>query len=491
MKPLAAASLAACLLACARPGAPPAVVHRAVVGPALERLGAEVASARAAAAGGERGPDLELEHARGLAHMLAHAGPRTRELPLEEVELAGEAAVAPLGVLARTPDLDASERAAAIELLGRAGGERAAEVLLELAASDPEPWVRSHAAWHLGATGIDRCVPDLVLRLKYESDAGVVVWLCRALARLGSFAGVPVLRDLRDDPDRDPELRALAGAELENLARELELASGDALVRTREIADPDSTLPVPEPSAALRLEVWRRIAQLSGEHFQLRGVDDARFVLARLEAWAAGPLSEVLREDDVWLRVHAAQCLGRMGPRAMAAGPALVEALADPTLAPEAARALGELDWPPAGPHLLRLVDARWPHEQRVAAVRSLGRLGVAEALPRLAGLLGASEPADLRLTAAEALVEMGAGDRAARALLAFLADPTADRAAAEEALGRWLSARTDQPARALLERWLELGRSRTYPAPTAEEVEARMRARGRLLEAALPELVG
>ena len=475
--------------ACSEAEAPPAYEHRAVVAPAILRLEQEIAAAHSES---EAATEVDPEHARGLVTMLASAGPRERELPLEEVELLGEAAAEPLLELIGEGVLEPNDRAAAIELLGRAGGERAADALLALVRTDPEPWVRSHAAWQLGGVGIDRVVPNLVLHLRYEKSSDVVVWVCRALARLGSFAGVPVLRELEGDPVRTPEARALAAAELSNMATELGFGDGAALALTREIADPDGRLPEPEPSPGLQLATWRLIAQLSGEHFQLRGVDDARFVLSRLESWAAEPLAAALREDDMWLRVHAAQCLERMGPRAMSAGPALVEALADPTLAPQAARALGELYWPAAGPQLARLLEARHPHELRVAGARAVGRLRVAEALSTLEFVLGDTrEPQDLRQAAAEALVEMGAGDGAARTLLSFLEDPLADRAAAEQALGRWLAARQDDAGRAVFERWDELGRSNTYPAPTLEEVETRMVERARLVRQQLGELVG
>jgi hypothetical protein len=79
-----------------------------------------------------------------------------------------------------------------------------------------------------------------------------------------------------------------------------------------------------EPSLRLRLDTWRWISQLSGEHFQLRGVDDARIVLSQLGSWATGPLTEALHDADVYVRVHVAQCIERMGPRGLAAGPELL-----------------------------------------------------------------------------------------------------------------------------------------------------------------------
>ncbi len=490
--PRTLALLLAFALGCAEPQAPPAPRHRAVVAPAIHELERELAAERAAGAADAGPATLEPDHARGLIEMLARAGPRERELPLEEVGLAGEAAVGPLLELLRADSLGAPERAAAVELLARAGGERAARFLLELASSAPEAWLRSHAAWQLGASGVDALLPDFVLRLKYETDPEVRVWLCRGLARLGSLAGVPLLRELRDDPGTPEAARSLAGAELERLAHELGFGDGEALHQVRELADLDARLPRVEPSPALRLETWRRIAMLSGEHFQLRGVDDARYVLARLEGWAVPLLAAALEEDDVWLRVHVAQCLERMGPRAVEAGPALLAALADPSLAPQAARALGELAWSPAAAALLPHLRAEGDHELRVASARALGRLAAGPARTRLEQLVtDAGEPVDLRQAAAEALVEMGVGEGAVPFLLRCLTDPAADRDAAEGALGQWLAARSDDAARAAHATWIELGRSDTYPAPTRAEVEARLRGRIELLTRELPHLIG
>lgn len=484
---LALASVAGC----AEPKAPPAPAHRAVVGPAIEGLERQLRAERPTPGVDTGGAELEPEHARGLVELLARAGPRERALPLEEVGLAGEAAVGPLIELLRAGPLEPVERAAAVELLARAGGERAASFLLELATRAPEPWLRSHAAWQLGASGVDALVPELVLRLRYETDPEVRVWLCRGLARLGSLAGVPLLRELRDDPGTPQAARELAGAELERLAHELGFGDGEALHLVRELGDPDGRLPRVVPSPALVLATWRHIAMLSGEHFQLRGVDDARYVLARLDGWAVPLLAAALAEDDVWLRVHAAQCLERMGARAVEAGPALLAALADPSLAPQAARSLGELHWSPGAAALLPLLGAGADHELRVAAARALGRLAAGPARPRLERLAAdPGEPLDLRQAAAEALVEMGAGEGALPFLLRCLSDPAADRDAAEDALGRWLAARTDDAARAAHQAWLELGRSDTYPAPTRAEVEARVRARIDLLTRELPRLI-
>jgi len=110
--------------------------------------------------------------------------------------------------------------------------------------------------------------------------------------------------------------------------------------------------------------VWRWIERLDRQ--DLRSVDDARFVLARCAEWAVEPLAEALHEEAAYIRTHAAQCLQRMGGRAAGAGPALVEALDEPRLAPAAAAALGSIGWPPAAEPLARCLG----DQQRFGAPR-------------------------------------------------------------------------------------------------------------------------
>ena len=51
---------------------------------------------------------------------------------------------------------------------------------------------------YLGRLGLDRSVPALVLRLKYETDHEAVVWLAFALARHANYAGLLGLRTVAD-----------------------------------------------------------------------------------------------------------------------------------------------------------------------------------------------------------------------------------------------------------------------------------------------------
>jgi len=216
-------------------------------------------------------------------------------------------------------------------------------------------------------------------------------------------------------------------------------------------------------------EIWAWIDRL--REFQLRGVDDARFILERLDADAARALALALHEDDVYVRVHAAQSLQRMGPRGAAAGPELLAALAEPELAPHAAEALGGVRFAPALGALVERTGAAQPPGLRLACVRALGFLGDPGALPALRALQGDAS-AELSQAAAESVTLIDAEDTdAARRLLAFLDDPRVDPASSERALRSWLYARG---ATAELERWDALA----APANTVEKPEETRRRR-------------
>jgi len=476
--PLACAALGA-LAGCGGADAPAAFEHYPAVERAIARLEAEVAAQERA----EPPPaarELEREHVPGLVRMLAHSSGRARELPLEEVRALGDAATPTLAALAAGAETAPEERAAACELLGEVASQLATSHLLELCEKAPEAWLRAHAAFQLGRVGRDHVLPRVLRRLKYEADQEVVVWLASAAAAYRNYAGLEALWMVRNAP-RTTDLSALAEERLAAIAQEAGVADPDEHYQLWFGGDPEGRLPAAEPSARLRLEAWRRIRDL--RDFQLRGVDDGRFVLSRLGTWIVDPLCEALHDDDRYVRVHAAQCLERMGPRALAAGPTLLTALSDPTLAIDAAAALGGVAYPGAEPALRELLTSSRDHELRVAAARALGRLGLAVSIPALRAVVEGEEPLDLRQAGATSMVQAGAGDEVALRLLAMMSDPAADRPAAEAALEQWLSGREDAVSRAVFERWLALAPPPGI-IPTAEEVEQRLARRAELLRA-------
>jgi len=475
-----AGSLVILLAGCAEQAAPEASFqHYPALRDGLARVEAELAAE--AAANTTVLVEVEAEHVAGLVHMLANSTGRTRDLPLEEIGTLGDGATPLLAALAAKSDGDANQRLAACELLARLGTPLAAEHLLQLCEKDPASWIRAQAAWRLGEVEADWAVGRLLLRLKYEVDEETAIWIASTLSAQGNHSGLDTLWRLERQATT-AELRARAGERLTSLAVQAGIDDpvlhGDLWAR----ADPERRLYREAPSARLRQVVWGSIEMLSGEHFQLRGVDDARFVLSRMGAWVTDPLCQALHDEDVYVRVHAAQCIERMGPRGVDAGPALLQALDDPTLAGDAAAALGAIADPAAEPVLRRLLgDTQSAHELRVACAASLGRLGLGDSAAALTAVTKSTAPLDLRQTSANALVALGLGNGVASFLRDLLVDPLADRPAAEATLERWMRTLESEASRQLLEAWLVHA-----PPPgiihTADEARARIAARHKLL---------
>jgi len=444
---------------------------------AAEKAVAESAEAPPAAA-----QEVDPQHVAGLVHMLANSRGRTRELPLEEIVTLGDGAAPPLAVIAANSEQGENERRAACELLSRLATPLATEHLLQLFEHSPESWIRAQAAWRLGSLGHDWVIPRMLRRFKYEKDEQTVIWMSDALAKLGNYHGLDVLWQLAETAATE-ELRAAAAERLNTIAAGAECETPRELWDLWFVADADRRLYRESPSPRLVLATWREIEQLSGEHFQLRGVDESRFVLSRLGAWATEPLTSALHDEDVYVRVHAAQVIERMGLRGVEAGPSLVEALSDPTLATEAAAALGSIGYAGAEPVMRALLeDTATDHELRVACAASLGRLGIPASLEALFGQLDSGAPLDLEQTAADALVRMGSEGAATQFLFRALSNPAADRPGAESSLERWLANREGDDAEALRAAWAALA----PPAGvihTTEEAARRREARKQLLE--------
>lgn len=465
----------------------PTFAHEA----ALER-GLTEARAAVEALAPSAAPTIEVdpEQVAGLVRMLASSSGRLRELPLEEITTLGDPAAPLLAVIAANAEKEAAERLAACELLARIGTPRAVEHLLSLHEGSPEPWLRAQAAWRLGEVDADWIVPRLVRRLKYEKDEETVVWMASTLGAQGNYAGLEGLWTLRNQA-RDEQVRSTATERLAALAEGAGCATPEEHWELWHSADSEGRLARETPSPRLLLATWELIAELSGEHFQLRGVDEARFALSRLGSWATEPLARALHDEDVYVRVHAAQCLERMGARANRAGSALVQALADPTLAGQAAAALGKVAYPSAEPVLRGLLaDEATEHGLRVACADALAGIGLSASIPALEKRMLSGAPLDLRQACAASLVRLGAGHRAADFLLGALADPAADRQGAEATLEEWLAAAEGDVARETLQEWRSLA---PLPGviPTREEVDGRLEARHALLEGKRGQLSG
>ena len=449
-----AAALACIALACSDRGPEPEPAAARtfpladVVRPRIAALEASLPLPPAAGA-------ADPEEVRGVLQVLQQSSGSMRAAALADAERLGDGAVPELARLASDAAEPDALRAAAIELLGAAGTQEASRRLLALLGEGDPQWIRAHAAWRLTGTRFDEVVPGMALRLKYETDYDTVIWLSRALSGFGNYSGIGALETVAASSDSD-ELRASAEARMHEIAT---AAGYDDAAALRRAWTTGEGLPEPERSPHFELEVWRLIERFF--EFQLRNVDDSRFVLESLGSRAAELLAEALHDRNVYVRVHSAQSLERMGPRGRPAGETLVAGLGDPELAPNAAAALGALRYAPAQGALVALLVPATDPELRLAALRALGRFGpdaTAETRAALAAALARERLPEFVQAAAEGLALTGGETPALLGTLCrFLVAPEVEPITTERALRAWIATRADggdQVARRALEEW-------------------------------------
>ena len=462
--------------------APPAPARTApspgtdVVARELARLDALVAAEQAQ----RPAPPADIEeHALGLLATIGSARGSLGGLAAEELAGLGDAAVPVLGRALSERGRDAAQRAAAARALGAIGTQDALEallVVLESSRTSPErePELYAVCASAIGLARADWVAPRLALCLKYEVDHPTVVRIADSLAGLGLFSGLDALFVIARD-GRDAGVRGEAEALLERWRAQLGAADWFELAELWN-AGRLERLPPPPGGPRYEREVWRAVQRLS--EWQLRGVDDARFTLLQLRETAAAILGRALADGDVYVRLHAAQCLARMGPRGRGAEGALIGVLDDPQVGATAAEALGRLGGAAAARALAARLDGARPLELRVASARALGQLAPDDVGTTLAPWLASDVPLDLATAAAEALLRSGraepgsADESAALAIaLAGLTSGRVEPSTCEAALDAWLASRADLAA--VLADWRALA-ERPEPQRFAE--------RGRLL---------
>ncbi len=395
-----------------------------------------------------------------------------RALAVEDARSLSPASVAQLVLVLRDAQEQPVCRTGVAEILAAQATREGLEALCAAAESAPEPWLRAQCAYRLGGAGQDRFLPRLLLRLKYEKDYETAFWLADACSRFGHLAGLEAMFVVWNGTS-DEALRARVARRTSELARERGAEDpGDLLARWKAGTIAPGA-PRFEPSTELRLAAWRLIRDL-GE-WDLRTVDDARYVLSHFEGWIVPLLAEGLHESSAYVRIHAAQCLERMGPRARPAQAALIAALAEPRTAPAAAAALGALGDPSAAGALEgRLLESADP-ELRVATSIALGALASPSSLPSLRRAFHPAQPFDLRQAAAAAILRIEEAPDALAFLLECMTEERGDAGAAELALGAWVLRRGERDPSAALagERWKALD-----PPPGSLPSESDLRQR-------------
>lgn len=449
--------------------------------------------------------EAAAEPTAGLVEALAQTPAREpmRRVLLEELVGHGDAAVPHLAALLADTEAEPEQRTVAAEVLGALDSLAATEPLLATVESartevEPEHWLIAQCAWRLADTTQDWILPRVLRALRYETDHETVLWLADTAARFGNYAGLEGLRVIvesgSETAGRAAGLRAqlTAGFDSPQAAERAWALRGEVAEAYRH-----------QPSPRLELETWRLIESLA--EWQLRGVDDARFVLSRSGTGAARLLGRALSDQDLYVRVHSAQCLERMGPRGRVAIPELVRALADPSAAAAAAAGLGGCAWDApadrerASAALVGCLSPSRSLELRVAAARALGQVHLGatrgttgaddgetsparlEAAAALAELFEDEEQAiDLRAAAAGALVRIGALEELAptvRWLQGLLTSPAVEPTEVEAALWDWLER---QPGRAELRAaWV----AAAVQADARERLARRAELVGRALE--------
>jgi HEAT repeat protein len=473
------------LAACADKPPPTTTSSSFALSPVVAPTLAELERAVPAATTPPAPDDDTVAMVEGLLETLASADTRQHALALEDLRTVGPAAVQALARMIDSAKPGDTHAIQAARALGSLATFEAAEILCRALEAHTDPLVRAQAAYQLGVVRDDAFQARMVLRLKYELDPETVVWLADALSRFGNLSGIDGLRTLeRGTTPSTAADRLLAWA--------AEFGDGSGTSDGAELeadwysGELERRRPPPEPSARMRLAAWRQIELLSA--FDLRKVDDARFVLTRLPAWIVPELERALHDENRYTRVHAAQCFERMGKRAHAADGALLAALDDEALAPTAAAALGAIGSTRAVPELERLLTTSRDQDLRAGCVRALGKVGQASSIPVLLECQrNKNEAFDLRQAAAESLLALGRRDDVGAFLVECLTLPSADGGGAESAWEQYLvqAAPTSEGARSTLERWRALA-PRADTIATADETRARRTRRAELVQGLL-----
>jgi hypothetical protein len=156
----------------------------------------------------------------------------------------------------------------------------------------------------------------------------------------------------------------------------------------------------PDPLTAARIA--EQLAHLGG--FQLRPVDDARFVLLRTGVLSLDLLTEAVQASEPYVRNHALEIVRDLGRPAQPLGAKILPLLADRLSRTYAAQALGSIGAREALPHLLAMLHSP-EAELRAAAAEALGPLGSEDAIAPLKAVLGdEKEMMDVRVRAAFSL---------------------------------------------------------------------------------------
>lgn len=311
-------------------------------------------------------------------------------------------------------------------------------VLEDVARFSEDARLRSIAVYALGQRESQASLTILLKRCKYEKDPSARLEIASALTYLGNHSAIPWIRLTIEDatsPLRQragqlaidftkrygraiaenggpnfAEIEAPSWAQLVDACRTAERAwrRGAALVAGVATEEDSSTAAAPakpDPKAEAQLydaRLAQLFVQLQG--FQLRPVDDARFILTRMGTHGLPELERALGAKEHYLRNHALEVVRDLGPLARRLAIAVRRLLGDRLSRSLACRTLGRIGDRESAPLCIKLLQTKDPG-MRAAAAAALGPMGAREAKPQLERLArDETASMDVRVAAATSL---------------------------------------------------------------------------------------
>ena len=289
--------------------------------------------------------------------------------------------------------------------LSRIGATAVPPLIQALGETDDS--LRAGAAHALGGIGpaAHDAIPALIKNLANNQDY-VRDETAQALGLIGSDAGPALVAALQDSEARRRAGAATALAQMDppfrDGAKEIEQTASkenDPAVRAALLAALPRSGVAPDHCVALLLPA------VTGEDENLRHAAlNALLGASAMRPVAVPKLAALLKDKNPAVREHAARALGRIGPGAAEALPALLEAARAADGAPAYADALAQVG-PKALPALLDILQKKKPDEGKWV-LRILHGFGP-PAVPVLGEALKSNSP-EVRAAAANALGEMG-----------------------------------------------------------------------------------
>ena len=225
-----------------------------------------------------------------------------------------------------------------------------AAFVLEPALSHEAVAVRRRAAWLCGRSQQPILQLALLLALKYEKDPETVVWLADALQALGNDAGLAWLDAAIGDERTADQAGQLAIAALRARNVVLPEAPTWEQVRTplQKLVDDwrqNGTPSLPGAKAPPASELEPRLAAhlITPNGWQLRPVDEARFVFRNLGVLGVPMLCRMAVDERHHLRTMPLEVMANLGHAARSAADAVLPLLGDTASCADAIRALGEI----------------------------------------------------------------------------------------------------------------------------------------------------